>query len=137
MEDFRSETYVAIYRYVDGMLICIIKKDQIIDRRLAERVTRERLEIVGENRFPTLIILPQSHLMLERSAFEYFGSKAGVKSSLAMALVMRSTIRSILTNINFLFYNQKVPFRVFTKRAEAKLWLFGFIEREVYSEDDI
>lgn len=127
MEDFRAETYVATYKLDDGMLSCRIKPDQIIDGRLAERITRERLEVCKGEIFPTLIEIPGKYLLLENGGLQFFGSEDGLKDTVALAIVMRSNIRTILTRFNFMFSKQRVPFRVFTSRSEAKLWLFGFM----------
>ncbi len=137
MEDFQSETYVARYRLDDGMLSCVIKADQIIDQRLAERITRERKEFCFDHVFPTLIIIPKKNLLMETEALHYLGSAAGVEGTSAMAVVMHSTVRRLLTNFNLLFYKQRVPFRLFTSKAEAKLWLFDFILDEESLEIDL
>lgn len=127
MNDFRSETHVAIYKLVDGMCVCTIKRDQIVDGRFAKKITEERLELMGENAWPTLIVIPRQHLLMENDAVQYFGSNEGLRSTVAQAVVIQSSLRRLLSNFNFMFKSQTAPFRVFTSRSEAKLWLFDYI----------
>lgn len=127
MNDFRAETHVAIYKLIDGMSVCTIKRDQIVDARFAKKIIDERQELLGDQAWPSLIVIPRQHLLLENDAVQFFGSKEGVAETVAQAVVIQSSLRRVLSNFNFMFKSQKVPFRVFTSRSEAKLWLFDYI----------
>jgi len=127
MNDSRSESHVAIYKLIDGMCVCTIKSDQIIDGRFAKKITEERRVLMGEESWPTLVIIPRRHLLVENDAVQFLGSADGLIGTVAQAVVIQSPLRRVLSNFNFMFKNQKVPFRVFTSRSEAKLWLFDYI----------
>lgn len=127
MNDFRSETHVAIYKLIDGMCVCTIKSDQIIDGRFAKKITEERKELMGDSAWPTLVVIPRRHLLVENDAVQYLGSNEGLAGTVAQAVVIQSSLRRILSNFNFMFRSQNVPFRVFTSRSEAKLWLFDYV----------
>jgi hypothetical protein len=127
MNDFRSESHVAIYKLIDGMCVCAIKSDQIIDGRFAKKITEERRVLIGEESWPTLVVIPRRHLLVENDALQFFGSAEGLSGTVAQAVVIQSSLRKVLSNFNFMFKSQKVPFRVFTSRSEAKLWLFDYI----------
>lgn len=140
MNDFRSETHVAIYKLIDGMCVCTIKSEQIIDGRFAQKITDERQELLRDQSWPTLVVIPRHHLLVENDAIQFFGSEEGLAGTVAQAVVIQSSLRRILSNFNFMFKAQKVPFRVFTSRSEAKLWLFDYIldkeELELLDEPD-
>lgn len=131
LEDFRSETPKAFYRYQDGILTIELKQELIIDLRCAERIERFRLEMTGETKVPVLLIIPSDHLLLDKEAFHYFGSEYGVRGCSAKAIVLRAPLRVILRNFSLAFYRQLCPLRLFTARSEAKMWLFDQLGIEI------
>lgn len=127
-DDFRSENYFANYRLTDGILTVEFKPDVIIDLRVAKKVVQGRHELVRGKSYPTMIIINNDYLLLEKNAYRYLGSAEGVKYMTAGAIVINSPLRRILTNFQLTFYKQKVPLRVFSSKSDAKLWLLNYIE---------
>ena len=103
MNDFRSESHVAIYKLIDGMCVCTIKSDQIIDGRFAKKITEERRALIGEEYWPTLVVIPRRHLLVENDALQFFGSAEGLSGTVAQAVVIQSSLRKVLSNFNFMF----------------------------------
>ena len=128
MEEFRTETPIAAYRLMDGIFQCILKPDLIVDERLAKRLVAERLSVLKGDSFPTLIIIPSEHLLYENGANHYLASDEGLKQVSALAIVVKTPLRNLLSNISMLFYKNSVPFRLFTSRREAQLWLFDYVK---------
>lgn len=131
LDDFRSETPQAFYRYQDGILTIELKPELIIDLRTAERIERFRIEMTGEAHVPVLLIIPSDHLLLDKEAFRYFGSEQGIRGCLAKAVVIKAPLRVILRNFSLGFYRQARPLRLFTSRSEAKIWLFDQLGVEI------
>ncbi len=131
LDDFRSETPQAYYRYQDGILTIELKPDLIIDLRTAERIERFRLEMTHDIRVPVLLVIPSSYLLLDREAFHFFGSATGVHGCLAKAIVLHAPLRVILRNFSLAFYRHESPLRLFTSRSDAKMWLFDQLGVEI------
>lgn len=128
LEDFRSETSQARFKLVDGVMSIEIKPDSIIDTLFVERIERFRKEMTRGLELPVLIHIPKNYLILDREAFATFGSESGMEGCLAKAIVIRAPLRVLLLNFSLGFYRGKHPFRIFTSRSEAKMWLFSHID---------
>lgn len=130
LEDFRSETSQARFKLVDGVLSVDIKPDSIIDTQFVERIERFRKEMTRGLELPVLVYIPKNYLILDREAFAAFGSDSGMEGCIAKAIVIRAPLRVLLLNFSLGFYRGKQPFRIFTSRSEAKMWLFSHIDVE-------
>ncbi len=136
MEKLNVNTRKATYKLENGILICELKPDLIIDLKTAVLLVNERIKITGKYNFPFLLIV-KDYLLLDSDAFKYLGTNEGVQNLQASAVVIDSPLQKLITNFNLIFYKNRVPFRVFTKRSEAKLWLFQFIketEKELFKD---
>lgn len=134
LKEFRSENSWATYRLRDGIVQIYLKKELIIDAEVAKKIEDHRLQLVGNEIYPTLIFVPDSYLLFENEAFNYFGSEAGLRQCMSKALVIQGTLRKLLVNFKLSFSSTSVPFRVFNRKSNAKLWLFDFV-KEGLSED--
>ena len=124
LEDFRSETPQAYFRYLDGILVIEIKSEMIIDLANARRIERFRKEMTSGTDVPVLLLIPTSYLLLDKNAFQHFGSEECMQGCLAKAIVMKAPLRVLLRNFSLSFYRQAVPLRMFISKSEAKMWLF-------------
>ena len=124
LEDFRSETPQAYYRYLDGILVIEIKSEMIIDFANARRIERFRREMTFGTDVPVLLLIPPSYLLFDKEAFQFFGSEEGMEGCLAKAIVMKAPLRVLLRNFSLSFYRQPIPLRMFLSKSEAKMWLF-------------
>lgn len=131
LEDFRSETPQAYFRYLDGILVIEMKPEQIIDIQTVERLERCRLEMTMNHELPVMVVIPGDHLLLDREAFEYFGSAQAMHGCSARAVVLKAPLRVLLKNFSLAFYRQKKPFRLFVSKGDAKMWLFDHLMAEV------
>ena len=134
LEDFRSETPQAHYRFADGILSIELKPELIIDELTARRIEHFRKEMTGTHEVPVLMVIPGDHLLLDKQAFQYFGSQEAMKACMAKALVIQAPLRVLLVNFSLSFYKQSRPFRLFTNRGDAKMWLFGHLQIDRISE---
>lgn len=124
LEDFRSETPQARFHLVDGMLMIDLKHESIVDLQTVQRIEHFRKEMTLHLNVPVLIRVPNDYLLIDEEAFRYFGSEEAMDGCLAKALVIKAPLRVLLTNFSLNFYHQSKPFRLFTSRNEAKMWLF-------------
>lgn len=136
LDKLRADTSYATFELKDGILCCWLKPDLIVDLRTAEKINAQRLRLIKDATFPTLIVVHKRYLHLEKTAFNYFGSEEGLKQVSAMGLVIQQPLRTLLTNFSMLFQRQTVPMRLFSNRAEARLWLFEYVDMELSVEPD-
>lgn len=124
LEDFRSETPQARFRLVDGMLMIDLKQESIVDIQTVQRIEHFRKEMTLNLNVPVLIRVPNDYLLIDEEAFRYFGSEEAMEGCVAKAVVINAPLRVLLKNFSLTFYRQNKPFRLFTSRNEAKMWLF-------------
>jgi hypothetical protein len=127
LEDFSSETSQARFKLVDGMLSVDVKPDAIVDSTFVERIERFRKEMTKGLELPVLIYIPSNYLILDKEAFAAFGSESGMDGCLAKAVVISAPLRVLLLNFSLGFYRGKRPFRLFSSKSEAKMWLFSHV----------
>ena len=128
LKEFQSENAYGTYRVRDGIVQIYLNKELIIDVEAAKKIEAHRIQLVGGEVYPTLIFVPDSYLLFENEAFHYFGSEEGLISCMSKALVIQGTLRKLLVNFKLSFSSTSVPFRVFNKKSNAKLWLFDFVK---------
>lgn len=131
----RTETTRQIIELEDDMVICSLKPELIIDLDNAKTIVQQRLDFCKGTDFPTMMIINDDYLLFENPAFEYFSSKEGLRNVSALAIVMHSPLRKVLTNFSLLFYRHTVPFRVFTSVDKARIWLFGYIAENMLDDE--
>lgn len=131
LKEFRRETDQASYRLIDGILLIELKSELILDERIVRRIEEKRIEFIEGDQFPTLLIIPDNYLLLDKVAFKLFGGEEGVKGCTAKAIVIQSSIRRLILNFRMSFFSKKRPIRIFTNKNEARLWLFSFIKDQV------
>lgn len=134
LEDFKSETPQAFFRFTDGILRISIKSEMIIDLRTIERIEHFRREMTAGWEIPVLIEVPNDRLLLDTEAFRYMFSKEGMSGCLAKAIVVDAPLRIFLRNFTAIFQFANQAFRVFRSKAEAHLWLFEFLPKEESTE---
>ncbi|MFT5957453.1 MAG: hypothetical protein ACI87V_001337 [Flavobacteriales bacterium] len=134
LDDFRSETPQAFFRFLDGILNISIKSEMIIDMKTADRIEHFRREMTEGFAVPVLIEVPDNRLLLDNEAFHYFSSNESMKGCSAKALVVNAPLRVILKNLSVILHNSAMPFRVFRSKSEAKMWLFEHIPEEEFNE---
>jgi hypothetical protein len=134
LDDFKSETPQAWFRYQDGILTIELKPELIIDLRTAQRIEKFRKKMTRGQSIPVLLLIPENHLLLDKDAFNYFGSEEAMTDCLAKAVVLKAPLRVLLRNFSLTFYRQPQPFRLFISRSEAKIWLFDQLGIELGAE---
>lgn len=124
LDDFRSETPQAYFRFQDGILSIEVKPDSIIDLRTVERIERFRTEMTRGFEVPVLLIIPDNYLLLDKDAYQKFGAIESMEGCSAKAIVLKAPLRVLLRNFSLVFYRQSKPLRLFVSKSEAKMWLF-------------
>ncbi|MFT4678405.1 MAG: hypothetical protein ACI84C_002849 [Flavobacteriales bacterium] len=134
MVELSRNTSIARYQLVDGILVCRLKNELIIDERLAMRIAAEFAEMELDELIPFLLVVPENRLLLEPEAFRYLASQAGSNGTCAIAVVLESSLRALLINVSSFLVRSEVPLRIFKSRGEARLWLFNYIldKEEIY-----
>lgn len=133
----RADTNYASFELKDGILCCYLKPDLILDERTAQKINAQRLRLVKQTTYPTMVVIHKQYLHLEKAGFQFFGSDEGLAQTRAMAVVIQQPLRSVLTNFSLLFHRHAVPFRVFTQTAEARLWLFEYADLEMPANSEL
>lgn len=134
MSTIKIDTSSAVFYFKDGILICELKPDLIIDLKTSKDIALERQRICEGQPYPMLTLVHKNYLLMDKDAFRFFGSEEGVSGLLASALVIDTPLQNLLTNFSLFFYKQSVPFRLFTAQNEAQLWLFKYIRQELLAE---
>lgn len=134
MVELNRNTSIASYQLVDGILVCRLVNELIIDERLAVRLVAEIEELELEELAPLLLVIPENRLLLELEAFRLLASEDGCQGICAIAIVLESSLRALLLNMSSLLVRSKLPLRIFKSRGEARLWLFNYIldKEEIY-----
>lgn len=128
MNQLNINTRKASYRLQNGILICELKPDLIIDLKTAVSLVNERIKITKGHKFPFMLVI-KNYLLLDNDAFKYFGTNEGVQNLIASAVIIESPLQKLITNFSLFFYKNSVPFRVFNQEKEAQLWLFEYIKK--------
>lgn len=123
---FQIRTKDAYYYSDNGILICEVNSDIILDIKMAKKLVAERISLCPVKDVPFLLVI-RNYLLLDKEAFNYFGTANGVENLNSCAIVIKSPIQRILKNFSLLFYKQTIPFRLFNSTSDAKLWLFKFV----------
>jgi len=126
------KTKNANYFIDNGIVICEVNSDIILDLDMARRLVAERKKVIPAKDFPFLMIV-RNYLLLDKQAFICFGSEDSLTGLCASAIVIKSSLHRLLANFSLFFQKQSKPYRLFNKTSDAKLWLFKFI---LENEDD-
>ena len=65
-----------------------------------------------------------------------FGGEHGIEGCIAKAIVINGSLRRLILNIRMSFFSKNRPIRIFSKKNEARLWLFSFIKDEVNIDEE-
>ena len=133
----RADTSYASFELKDGILCCTLKPDLILDLRTVGTIKAQRLRLVKDALYPTMVVIHPQYLHLEKAGFQFFGSEAGMAQTLAVAVVIKQPLRTLLGNLSGMFMKHLAPWRVFTNTAEARLWLFEYADVDLPSEADL
>ncbi|MCB0762716.1 MAG: hypothetical protein KDC12_14405 [Flavobacteriales bacterium] len=128
MVEFTRHTGIADYQLIDGILVCRLKSELIIDDRLVQRIITEKSELDIDEVVPLLIRVHEDHLLFEPQAFRLLAEDKGCEGLCAVAVVTRHSLRNLLVNISSTFVKSQIPLRFVNSRSEARLWLFNYIK---------
>ena len=133
----RADTSYAMFELKDGILCCTLKPDLILDMRTVEKINAQRLRLVKDAVYPTMVVIHPQYLHLEKAGFQFFGSQKGMEQTRAVAVVMKQPLRTLLSNLSGMFMKHPAPWRVFTNTAEARLWLFEYADIDLPFEAEL
>ena len=133
----RADTSYAMFELKDGILCCTLKPDLILDMRTVEKINAQRLRLVKDAVYPTMVVIHPQYLHLEKAGFQFFGSQKGMEQTRAVAVVMKQPLRTLLSNLSGIFMKHPAPWRVFTNTAEARLWLFEYADIDLPFEAEL
>ncbi|OFY83479.1 MAG: hypothetical protein A3F72_06010 [Bacteroidetes bacterium RIFCSPLOWO2_12_FULL_35_15] len=108
----------------DGILIGV-GKCTFIDLDLSVKITNDRLEIQKGKIYPLLSNI-KSLKNTTKEARDFMASEKGCEGVIAAAVLINSSVGSMIGNF-FIFINKPlVPTKLFTNEEEAKKWLKSF-----------
>lgn len=121
-------------KYVDlemdgDILIARYKDAPKIDLQAAKEIQQERLTFTNNKRVPVLVI-DQGLVSMDRQAREFFSSEAGIEGISASAMIVSSTVNSMLVNFILRISRPNMPVKMFTDKNAAMAWLKTFVHEK-------
>ena len=113
-------------KYVDfemdgDILIARYKNAPKIDLQAAKEIQKDRLTFTSHKRVPVLVI-DQGLVSMDRQAREFFSSEAGIEGISASAMIVSSTVNSMLVNFILKISRPNMPVKMFTDKNAAVAW---------------
>ena len=68
---FTYQAPYGVFHFSDGLLTVELAEDLIVDLPLMQRVTAQRMELLGSREVAELIVVPRAHLLLDRAALAW------------------------------------------------------------------
>jgi hypothetical protein len=110
----------------DSIIIGTIKTS-FVDLDMAKQITNIRLDLQKGDSFP-LISNIKSIKNINKEARDFMASKEGCEGVIAAAVIINSSITSMIGNFFIQISKPIVPTRLFTDELEAKKWLADYVK---------
>lgn len=110
----------------DKILEVSFKPGLHINRKIAEKIVRDRLFFTHGKPMPAIII-SQGLISVDRQAREYLSSEHGTIGLLGTAIIVDSTFSTFIGNFFISVNETNMPARIFSSIPQAKKWLQQFI----------
>jgi hypothetical protein len=124
-KNFIENEFVVIV-LVDNILIGTIKQYNV-DLKVAQKAVDSRLEMCGPKSYPFLINI-KSVKNVTKKARDFLASEKGCQGVVASAILINSSITSMVGNFFIKISKPLVPTKLFTNEEDAKQWLFTFVK---------
>ena len=119
-------TYQAPYgtfHFSEGLLMVELAEDLIGALPLMQRVSAQRLELLGDREVAELIVIPRAHLLLDRAALTWMAQGASLTGVHHRAIVVPAHLLVWRDRLYQMISRLRPNVRVFRNRRVAKAWL--------------
>ncbi|MAC17618.1 MAG: hypothetical protein CMC97_04915 [Flavobacteriales bacterium] len=119
-------TYQAPYgtfHFSEGLLTVELAEDLIVDLPLMQRVSAQRLELLGDREVAELIVIPRAHLLLDRAALTWMAQASSLSGVHHRAIVVPAHLLVWRDRLYQMISRLRPNVRVFRNRRVAKAWL--------------
>lgn len=108
--------------HMEGEILVAKVKVKIMTKAIAEKIVDARLSFVNNSKF---FLLSDIRTVSEvpKDAREFFGSERGCEGVLAAAILVSSSVGSMIANFFMKINKPAVPTKLFTEEEPAKKWL--------------
>ena len=88
---FTYQAPYGVFHFSDGLLTVELAEDLIVDLPLMQRVTAQRMELLGSREVAELIVVPRAHLLLDRAALAWLAQSGALTGVHHRAIVVPSS----------------------------------------------
>ena len=111
-----------IYMEIREGVLLARSKEEVIDRKAAEKIIDQRLFFVEKQAFPMLFDI-SSVKEVTKEARETLASEKANQYTIALAVIVRHPVTRTIANFFLKFQQPRYPFRLFTDLESAREWL--------------
>jgi hypothetical protein len=110
----------------DGILFFICHVEASLNLEDVKILVKKRLDACDGNSYPTLLEFNKTKNYATKEAREYLATE-GEKGVSSVAFVTSSIATKLFINLYLTFYKPNMPFKMFTNRQSAVIWLKQFV----------
>ncbi len=103
-------------------------KPSYLDLKTTQKLVEDRVKTMGGTSYPLLANI-RSIKTSSKRARDFFASEKGCDGLIAAALLVDSTLGSMIGNFFVKVTNPNIPTKAFSKETEAKKWLAQFVKK--------
>lgn len=120
---FTYKAPYGVFHFSDGLLTVELAEDLIVDLPLMQRVSAQRLELLGQREVAELIVIPRAHLLLDRAALTWLAQSNNLGGVHHRAVVVPAHLLVWRDRLYQMISRMRPNVRVFRNRRVAKGWL--------------
>ncbi|MEQ9307419.1 MAG: hypothetical protein RJQ14_26130 [Marinoscillum sp.] len=121
MKDLSIENDYAIFRVVEGIMHFTYKDGTVLDLNASRQVVGDRLKVQGDLSYPVVCDI-RGLKGIDKEARDYL-AKEGSEQVQAVALIIDSPARKLMSNFYLAVNKPLVPTKLFTSEDEAVAFL--------------
>lgn len=126
MRKILFENEIIIIHLENGILTGTFKKD-FLDLKTAEQSVKDRLSATEDKSYPVLIDI-RNVRNTTKAARQFLASEKGCKGITSGAILINSTLGSIIGNFFIHFDKPLIPTKLYTDEEDAKQWLKKYLD---------
>ena len=120
---FTYQAPYGVFHFSEGLLTVELAEDLIVDLPLMQRVTAQRLELLGNREVAELIVVPRAHLLLDRAALTWLAQTGALTGVHHRAIVVPAHLLVWRDRLYQMISRMRPNVKVFRNRRVAKGWL--------------
>ena len=96
---FTYQAPYGVFHFSDGLLTVELAEDLIVDLPLMQRVTAQRMELLGSREVAELIVVPRAHLLLDRAALAWLAQSGALTGVHHRAIVVPAHLLGVARQV--------------------------------------